>query len=101
MWVAPDIADQNGIITGYLINVTLVSTGRSFQMTSTTPNLFLNSLQPFTTYTCRVAAMTNVGVGPYSMAISFLTNENGKFIAIATETISIMVYYVFLIYEPV
>ncbi len=76
-WAAPDVADQNGIITGYVINVTLVGTGQTFQMTSSTNDLYLTNLQPFTTYICRVAAMTNVGVGPYSIAISFLTEESG------------------------
>ncbi len=76
-WDAPDVADQNGIITGYVINVTLAGTGQTFQMTSSTNDLYLTNLQPFTTYTCRVAAMTNVGVGPYSIAISFLTEESG------------------------
>ena len=77
MWEAPDISDQNGIITGYVVNVTQVNTGQNFQMTSTAANLYLNNLLPFTSYTCRVAAMTNVGVGPYSIPTSFLTAETG------------------------
>ena len=76
-WEALDAADQNGIITGYVINITLISTGQSFQMMSSTNDLYLTSLLPFTTYTCRVAAVTNAGAGPYSIAISFLTEETG------------------------
>ena len=82
-WRDPDIEDQNGIITGYAISVTLVSTGQSFQMTSTVNRLFLSNLLPFTTYICRVAAMTNVGVGPFSTATSFLTRETGTYIAMS------------------
>lgn len=79
MWQAPDLEDQNGIIAGYSINLILVSTGQSIQMMSTTTNLFLDDLQPFTTYTFRVAAMTSVGVGPYSIATSIMTEETGRF----------------------
>lgn len=77
MWQAPDLADQNGIIIGYAINVTQVGSGQSYQVTSNTNTLYLDSLLPFTTYTCRIAAMTSVGVGPYSIAVSFLTDEAG------------------------
>lgn len=76
-WNDPAIEDQNGIVTGYVIDVTLVSTGLSFQRMSTTTNFLLENLLPFSTYTYRVAAMTNVGVGPYSTADSFLTDETG------------------------
>lgn len=77
-WEAPNEADQNGIITSYLINVTLVSTSQSFTRTSTNTTLRLNGLQAFTSYTCWVAARTQVGLGPFNMPISFLTEETGK-----------------------
>ena len=76
-WENPDSADINGVITGYVINVTIVSTGQTFQMTSMTRSLLLENLLPFTTYTYRVAAMTSSGVGPYSPPSSFLTDESG------------------------
>lgn len=77
-WEAPNMADQNGIITGYLVNFTVVSTGQSFTRSSTNTSLTLDGLLPFTTYTCYVAAMTQVGPGPFSMPTSFLTNQTGK-----------------------
>lgn len=77
-WEAPNEADHNGVITGYLVNVTVVSTGQSFTRTSTNTSLILNGLQPFTSYVCRVAARTQVGLGPFSTLISFLTDETGK-----------------------
>ena len=78
MWQAPNQEDQNGVITGYSINITLVRTGQTILLTSNTDSLFLDDLQPFTTYTFRVAAVTSVGVGPYSIATSFMTEETGK-----------------------
>ena len=77
-WAAPNETDRNGVITGYLINITLISTGQSFTRNSTNTTHVLNGLQPFTSYTCSVAAMTRVGLGPFSMPISFLTYETGE-----------------------
>ena len=77
-WEDPDVADQNGVIISYEIELTIVTTGQRIQMTSSTTSILLTSLLPFTTYTCRVAASTSVGLGPYSIVISFLTDETGK-----------------------
>ena len=37
----------------------------------------IGSLEPFTTYTCTVAAVTVAGTGPYSPTITFVTDEAG------------------------
>lgn len=92
MWELPDLEDHNGIIVGYSIEVTLVSTGQSSQVTRTTNTLYLDNLLPFTTYTCRVAAMTSAGFGPYSVATGFMTEEAGMYINLATN-IYIYSYY--------
>jgi hypothetical protein len=76
-WEAPGEADRNGIITSYLVNVTLVATSQSFTINTTGTALNLTSLQSFTSYTCRVAARTRVGLGPFSVPVSFLTEETG------------------------
>ena len=77
MWESPNIVHQNGIITGYVVDVTVVNTGQNFQIRSNSTNLFLESLQPFTNYECRVAARTIVGVGPFSISNIFRTNQTG------------------------
>ena len=76
-WEPPVIEDQNGNITGYVINVTAVETGMNFQLTSTEPSLLADGLRPFTTYICRIAARTTVGIGPYSIAVTAVTNSDG------------------------
>ena len=76
-WEDPESEDVNGVITGYVINVT-DSSGQRFQTTSTSRSLLLDELSPFTVYTCLVAARTSVGVGPFSLALSFTTDEAGK-----------------------
>ena len=77
-WMEPNNEDQNGIITGYVINVTRSDTGVIIQRTSTTTNLYLDILEPFTTYACQVASMTVAGLGPFSISVSFLTDQTRK-----------------------
>ena len=77
-WNPPDVSDQNGVIIGYVVNVTVIATGEMFQLTTTSTNLTLDSLKPFTTYVCRIAARTVVGIGPYSIAVIATTEQAGK-----------------------
>ena len=77
-WDPPGTPEQNGIIIGYVVNVTEVGTGEKFQRSSTTTSLTLDSVRPFTTYVCRIAARTVVGIGPYSIAITATTEQAGK-----------------------
>ena len=77
-WSPPDVQSQNGVITGYIINVTASETGEAFQVSSTTTNLVIQQLRPFTTYNCTVAAMTSAGIGPFSISLTVQTNETGK-----------------------
>ena len=76
-WSPPGVQSQNGIITGYLINLTAIGTGETFQVSSATTNLVIQSLRPFSTYLCAIAAETSVGTGPFSISVSVQTNEAG------------------------
>ena len=76
-WGPPDVQSQNGIITGYLINVTAIETGETFQVSSATTNLVIQSLRPFTMYICVIAAETSAGTGPFSISLSVQTSESG------------------------
>ena len=76
-WDPPEADQQNGVITGYVINVTVVETGETFQLFSSTNTLTVESLMPFTTYVCVIAAQTSVGTGPFSITISVQTDEAG------------------------
>ena len=40
-------------------------------------NTVITYLNPFTTYTITVAAVTSAGIGPYSSLLSFVTDEAG------------------------
>ena len=77
-WEPPELEDQNGVITGYVVNVTAVETGMNFLLTSSGPSLLADGLRPFTTYICRIAARTAVGIGPYSIAVTAVTDQDGE-----------------------
>ena len=82
-WDPPNFADRNGVITGYVINVT--STEVTLQYTSNTVNLTLDALSPFTTYNCIIAARTSVGTGPFSAVLTLLTHQDGKFFQVISS----------------
>ena len=77
-WNPPTVDQQNGVIIRYIINVTVVETGQMFQLTSTTTTLNINTLSPYRTYICTIAAMTSVGIGPFSTQFTFATPQDGK-----------------------
>ena len=77
-WSPPPVEEQNGIIIGYVINVTVNDTGDTFQLTASTTMLTLNNLRPYHNYTCVIAAETSVGLGPFSESVYFRTHEDGK-----------------------
>ena len=75
-------ADRNGPITGYFVNVTNVDNGITIQFFTSSTNLIVDSLEPFTVYTITIAAQTAVGAGPYSMGLPRITMEDGKTVII-------------------
>ena len=76
-WFPPPVDDQNGIIISYVINVTVVGTGATFQLTSTTTTLSVSNLNPYTTFICVIAAVTTVGTGPFSSQFTLSIPEDG------------------------
>ena len=80
------MAQQNGIIILYTINVTVADSGEMFQLTSTTTSLTVSTLQPFTTYFCSIAASTSVGMGPFSTVITLQTPEDGMLLCMRLYT---------------
>ena len=77
VWEPPSPEDQNGLIVGYTINVTDLETGERYQHLSTSTNITIGSLTPFTTYICIIAARTNIGIGPFSTVVTVQTLEDG------------------------
>ena len=77
-WNAPPFEEQNGDIIGYVVNVSR-SDEQSHPSTITVKALSFTatSLSQDTIYEASVAAMTRVGVGPFSEPISIKTIKLG------------------------
>ena len=58
--------------------MTAIGAGETVQASSTTTNITIQSLRPFTTYNFTIAAMTSAGSGPFSIPLTVQTNETGK-----------------------
>ena len=81
-WQPPLREDQNGIITGYLLNVTSHETGESKHIFTESTAYILYSISPFTLYTAAIAAQTSAGKGPFSGMTSVQTLEDGTYVSI-------------------
>ena len=77
-WNPPAPESQSGVITGYVINLKIVGSDEVSQYSSSTDNITIGSLHPFTTYAFTVAAQTSVGTGPYTTTSTVMTPEDGS-----------------------
>ena len=76
-WTPPASEHQNGIITRYIINVTVVETGGMFQLFSNATTVTA-VLLPFTVYTFVLTAENSIGTGPFSELLSIQSDEAGR-----------------------
>ena len=74
-WDPPPIHERNGIIITYTINQ--VVAGNISTLNTTALMITINNLRPFTSYSFDVAALTSVGRGPSTAAITETTLEDG------------------------
>lgn len=79
LWSPPPVAERNGIIIDYVVEV---SGGGMFRQPavrvgSNDTILTVRDLRPYTSYTVRVAAVTGGGMGIYSPARKVTTAEDG------------------------
>ena len=77
-WSPPSVEQQNGIITKYVINMTVQETGEHLQFMSSTTSLVVNNLRPYRTYEWIIAAATSDGIGPFSDPVTVVTPEDGE-----------------------
>ena len=77
-WAPPPTQDQNGIITGYTLQVFSSQLGLLRETNVSSNGSTVDSLHPYTTYLFRVAAMTVVGRGPYSDYLTVTTQQDGR-----------------------
>ena len=78
-WQPPVFEDQNGVIAYYQ----LIASQSQFEIPDTTVDAnttsrTLTNLEEHVEYTVVVAAATCIGVGPFSSAVNFTTQQDGK-----------------------
>lgn len=74
-WEPPVAEERNGNITTYTVFITsLVDPNDYHELVTSAESLLVESLQPYTTYECVIAANTSVGMGPNSNVISIMTD---------------------------
>ena len=77
-WDPPLFEDQNGVITGYIINVTEIEMEESFELFSDSESLTADFVRPFSSYLFKIAGQTAVGTGTFSDPITIMTLEDGR-----------------------
>ena len=76
-WRPPANRSRNGIIQRYIVNITELDTGSTFQLETNDLFIVVDNLHPYYQYSCTVAAET-VGLGPFSVAVIIGLPEDGK-----------------------
>ena len=77
-WNPPPPEDQNGIIRHYEVVLFALATGEIHIRSSAAHSVTVSSLQPFTNYSCTVAAET-VATGPYAEEVTIQTLQTGNY----------------------
>ena len=78
-WDPPPPEHQNGNITQYIINATVVQSSERLQFFSESTSLVVDTLTPYRTYILFVAASTSVGIGPFTTSIvTIQTPQDGE-----------------------
>jgi len=79
-WNPPPFDQINGLLRHYVISFTQNETASESQVLSTYTQVTLQSLHPYYTYTCRVAAVTT-GSGPYTGNLTVRLPEDGELLS--------------------
>jgi len=78
-WDPPPFPDRNGVITGYQVVITNLNRSNVSEVINvTSPSHVATDLQEFEAYNIKVAAMTAIGLGPFSAAVRNQTLEDSK-----------------------
>ena len=101
-WNPPPLPDQNGDIIGYQLMITKQnksnSSGYVVNITNVTSYVAIN-LQEFEVYSFEIAAMTVIGLGPFSDAITNQTLEDGKYVCACTYYVATYTHLFILKYD--
>ena len=77
-WRQPRYEDTNGLIRSYIINITELETGASWQQrVEDDTDALIDSLHPFYSYSLSIATET-VAIGPFTPPITVEMPEDGR-----------------------
>lgn len=77
-WEPLPADSQNGVIIGYVIQVTILETNATVYLYSNDTYLEVNTLRPYRTYVCIIAARTTVGTGPFGPQFVLTSPQDGQ-----------------------
>ena len=77
-WELPPEDQLNGVLRGYLVNVTEAETGHQYQISVNSMTYTLEGLHPFYRYSFIVAAIT-IEPGPFSEVVTLQMPQDGVF----------------------
>ena len=75
-WQPPPEDDRNGIITGYVVNITGQTVQEQYFYQTPNTSLVVESLHPYYSYVCGVAAETTAGRGPFIFKVVQLPEDS-------------------------
>ena len=75
-WDPLPLAQQNGIVRQYRVTIVDIA-GETRVIYTTATSVNIAALNPFTMYTCLVAAET-IAVGPSTLPVQLVTPQDGK-----------------------
>ena len=98
-WDPPPFNQRNGIILRYSINITtLTDQCEVYSSLSTSNSYTVNSLRPYTSYSCSVAAETSVGRGTYITQNTRLPEDGEGFnFSLGEEHVKVVVLHTLLV----
>ena len=70
--------EQNGVIIEYVIRVSILETNETIYFYSSNTYLVVNTLRPYRTYVCVIAARTAIGIGPYGNQFILRSPQDGN-----------------------
>ena len=79
-WDPPPIGDQNGVITNYSIIIANLNRTNSSTIVVTNTSFTAVDLEEFEAYNISVAAMTAIGLGPFSDVMRSQTLAHSKYL---------------------
>lgn len=70
-WLPPSAEEMNGVVIGFVLRITGQDSNEMIELQTNETNILVENLHPFYSYVFTVAAFTEAGTGPFSLAVYF------------------------------